>query len=70
MDAAKRFGLNLRIGRQLKRMTQEDLASQVYLDRAAISRIETGDRYPRLDRVLEFADVLDVQVRDLLHGVE
>lgn len=70
MDAAQRFGLNLRIGRQLKGMTQEELASKVYLNRTAISRMETGNRYPRLDRVLEFAEALDVPVGDLLHGVE
>jgi len=69
MDAAQRFGLNLRIARRLKGMTQEDLASQVYLDRCAISRMETGHRYPRLDRVLEFADALDVKPSELLHGV-
>jgi transcriptional regulator with XRE-family HTH domain len=70
MDAAQRFGLNLRIGRQLKGMTQEDLASRVYLDRCAISRMENGHRYPRLDRVVEFASVLGVTVPDLLHGIE
>jgi len=70
MDAAQRFGRNLYLARKAKQMTQEELASQVYLDRCAISRIETGQRYPRLDRVLEFAHALDVQVRDLLYGIE
>jgi transcriptional regulator with XRE-family HTH domain len=69
MDAAQRFGLNLRIGRQLKGMTQADLAARVYLDRCAISRIETGNRCPRLDRVLELAEALDVKPSELLHGV-
>jgi transcriptional regulator with XRE-family HTH domain len=69
MDAAQRFGLNLRIARRLKQMTQAELASQVYLDRCAISRMETGNRYPRLDHVLEFADALDVKPSVLLHGV-
>jgi transcriptional regulator with XRE-family HTH domain len=69
VDAAQRFGLNLRIGRRLKQMTQEELASQVYLDRCAISRMETGKRYPRLDHILEFAAALDVEVSALLHGV-
>lgn len=70
MDAAQRFGLNLRIARRLKGITQEELASRVYLDRCAISRMETGNRYPRLDRVLELAYALDIGVRDLLHGIE
>jgi transcriptional regulator with XRE-family HTH domain len=70
MDAAQRFGRNLYMARKAKQITQAELASQVYLDRCAISRMETGSRYPRLDRVLEFADALGVQVRDLLHGIE
>jgi transcriptional regulator with XRE-family HTH domain len=69
MDAAQRFGLNLRVARRLKQMTQAELASEVYLDRCAISRMETGKRYPRLDHVLEFADVLDVKPSALLHGI-
>jgi transcriptional regulator with XRE-family HTH domain len=69
VDAAQQFGRNLRLARKAKQMRQEDLASRVYLDRCAISRMETGHRYPRLDRVLEFADALDVRVRDLLYGI-
>lgn len=70
MDSAQRFGRNLALARKAKQMTQAELASQVYLDRCAISRMESGHRYPRLDHVLEFADALGVQVRDLLRGIE
>ncbi len=69
MDAAQQFGRNLRLARRAKQMRQEDLASKVYLNRTAISRMETGNRYPRLDRVLEFAEALDVRVGDLLYGI-
>ena len=69
MTPSKRFGLNLHTARRMKGMTQAQLASQVYLDRCAISRMETGHRYPRLDHVLEFADALGVKPRALLHGV-
>jgi transcriptional regulator with XRE-family HTH domain len=69
VSPARRFGLNLRIARRLKGITQEELASRVYLDRCAISRMETGNRYPRLDRVLELAEALDVKPSELLHGV-
>jgi len=69
MDAAQRFGHNLRLARRAKQMRQEDLASRVYLDRTAISKVETGNRYPRLDHIIEFADALDVRVRDLLYGI-
>jgi transcriptional regulator with XRE-family HTH domain len=69
VDAAQQFGRNLRLARRAKQMRQEDLASKVYLNRTAISRMETGHRYPRLDRVLEFAEALDVRVGDLLYGI-
>ena len=69
MEVAKRFGRNLRIARRLKGITQEELASQVSLDRCAISRMETGNRYPRLDHILEFAAALDVTPSALLRGV-
>lgn len=69
MEVARQFGRNLATARRLKGMTQAELASHVYPDRCAISRMETGHRYPRLDRVLEFADALDVEVRDLLNGI-
>jgi transcriptional regulator with XRE-family HTH domain len=70
VDAAQRFGRNLSKARRAKQITQEELASRVYLDRCAISRMENGHRYPRLDRVVEFADVLGVTVPDLLCGIE
>lgn len=69
MSPARRFGLNLRIARRLNGITQEELASRVYLDRCAISRMETGKRYPHLDHILEFAAALDVTPSALLHGV-
>jgi transcriptional regulator with XRE-family HTH domain len=69
MAPAEQFGRNLRMARKAKQVTQAELASRVYLDRATISKVETGSRYPRLDQILEFADALDVRVRDLLYGI-
>lgn len=69
MTVAERFGHNLHMARREARISQEDLAAQVFLDRAALSRIENGHRYPRLDHIVRLAEAIGVQVRDLLYGI-
>ncbi len=69
MTLAERFGHNLHMARREARISQEDFAAQVFLDRAAVSRIENGHRFPRLDHIVRMAEVLGVQVRDLLYGI-
>jgi transcriptional regulator with XRE-family HTH domain len=68
-EVARRFGLNLLLARREARMSQDDLAKQAFMDRAALSRIENGHRLPRLDHMVRVAEVLEVQIRDLLHGI-
>lgn len=46
----------LREQRKLKQMTQEELGKVFGVDRATISRYETGDRDPDPDLVKRFAD--------------
>ena len=67
---AKRFGRNLHVARWEARITQEDLAARVFIDRATLSRMENGHRLPRLDHIVRLADGIGVQVRDLLYGIE
>jgi len=69
-EVAKQFGRNLHIARWEARITQEDLAARVFIDRSALSRMENGHRLPRLDHVVRLAEVIGVQVRDLLYGIE
>jgi transcriptional regulator with XRE-family HTH domain len=70
MDVAKQFGLNLSALRQEAGFTQDRLAAEVFIDRASVSRYERGHCFPRLDHIVRLARVIDVQVRDLLHGIE
>jgi len=35
-----------------------------------VARWERGERLPRLDYVVNLADAVGVQVRDLLYGIE
>jgi transcriptional regulator with XRE-family HTH domain len=69
-EVARRFGLNLLLVRREARISQGELAAQVFMDRAALSRIENGHRLPRLDHIVRLAEALGVQVRDLLNGIE
>jgi len=70
MTVAERFGRNLYTARWEARFTQDEFAAQVFMNRAALSRLENGHRPPRLDDMVRLAEVLGVQVRDLLHGIE
>lgn len=69
-EVARRFGLNLLMVRREARISQGDLSAQVFIDRAALSRMENGHRCPRLDHIVRLAEATGVQVRDLLHGID
>jgi transcriptional regulator with XRE-family HTH domain len=70
MEAAKQFGRNLTALRREAGFTQDRLAVEVYMGRNMLSRLEQGHRLPRLDHIVLLARVIDVQVRDLLYGIE
>jgi transcriptional regulator with XRE-family HTH domain len=70
MDLAEKFGRNLYALRQEAGFTQDRLAAEVFVDRTSVSRYEQGHALPRLDHVVRLARVIDVQVRDLLRGIE
>lgn len=68
-DALKRFGANLRSARDAARMSQEALAHEAKLDRAAISIIERGTRAANLRTILKLARALRVPPASLLDGI-
>jgi transcriptional regulator with XRE-family HTH domain len=70
MTLAEQFGRNLHMARRDARITQTQLAAQVFMARAALSRMENGHRLPRLDHIVSLAEAIGVQVRDLLYGIE
>lgn len=67
---AAQFGSNLRWARQLAGISQERLALDAKVDRAAISVYENGGREPNLRTVFKLALKLDVRPASLLAGVE
>ena len=69
MEPAERFGCNLALLRREAGFTQDRLSAEVYMGRTHLSLLERGHRLPRLDHMVLLARVIDVQVRDLLHGI-
>ena len=70
MEPLAQFSENLRRLRLANGMTQEALSDATELDPGEISRLERGDRNPRLLTVVRIARGLDVTLPELLAGVE
>jgi transcriptional regulator with XRE-family HTH domain len=67
---AAQFGTNLKWARQRAGVSQERLALNAKVDRAAISVYENGGREPNLRTVLKLAYKLDIRPAALLAGIE
>jgi transcriptional regulator with XRE-family HTH domain len=65
-EQIRTFGGNLRRARQRAGFTQVQLSAAAPLDRAAISRLECGERAPDLPTLLRICDALGVEPADLL----
>jgi len=69
-EQIRAFGHNLRRARNSAGLTQAELSSfAAPLDRAAISRIECGERAPDLPTLLRVCAALDTQPAALLRGI-
>jgi transcriptional regulator with XRE-family HTH domain len=69
VSAAQRFGANVKRVRKEQKMTQEQLGLAAGLDAAVISRIEAGQREPRVKNIVRIAKALDTQPGDLFAGL-
>lgn len=67
---ATQFGVNLKWARRRADISQERLALDAKVDRAAISVYENGGREPNLRTVLKLALKLEVPPTSLLAGIE
>ena len=65
----KAIGKRIKSAREKKGLTQEQLAEQVNLSRMHISVIERGNKLPRLETLINIANVLDVSADILLQDV-
>lgn len=65
----KNLGLNIKIARIKKGVSQEQLAEMIDVSRTAISFIETARQNPTILKVIDIAKVLDVDINELTKGV-
>lgn len=66
MDVVELLGANVRRYRKLKRMTQEQLALDVGMERSYVSDLERGTRNPSVRALGRLAEVLEVEPSALL----
>lgn len=62
-------GLRIKETREIKGLTQEELAALVDLSPTHISVIERGQKVPKLDTFVAIANALDVSADSLLRDV-
>ena len=60
------LGANIKRSRKAAKITQESLAREIGVTKAAISRYESGLREPSLDQLIKIADTLQVSTFDLI----
>lgn len=65
----KAIGKRIKSAREKKGMTQEQLAERVNLSPMHISVIERGNKLPRLETLINIANILDVSADILLQDV-
>lgn len=65
-ELLKKFGLNVKIARLKKGLTQEQLADLMHIHLTYIARIETGKINMSLGKILELSKFLDVNINNLL----
>ena len=59
------FGKNLRLARRESGKTQDELAACLAVTRQSVSKWETGDGYPEIEKLIQIVTVLDVSLDEL-----
>ena len=62
-------GKNIRILRTRKKMTQDALAEKLFVSNQTVSNYETGKTRPDIDTLVKIADIMEVDVNVLIHGM-
>ncbi len=67
---AARFGDNLARERRRAALSQEELGVRASLHRTEVSLLERGTRLPRIDTAIKLAGALEVELAQLVEGIE
>lgn len=61
-------GKHIKKIRKEKNLTQDELAERLHCTRQTISNYETGKSEPGIEVLIELAEVLEVEINDLIYG--
>lgn len=64
-NLSAKIGTRIRILREAKNMTQQDLADLCNFDKADMSKIESGKANPTIKTLLKISQALEVKFSDL-----
>jgi transcriptional regulator with XRE-family HTH domain len=71
MKSSKQIlGDNIRLARQLKGLSQEELAELACLHRTYIGSVERGERNVSLENIVSISRALQLHPTNLLEGIE
>lgn len=68
-ERLKTLGLNIKVARIKKGVSQEELADLINTSRTTISMIETARQNPTILKVIDIAKVLDIDINELVKSV-
>jgi transcriptional regulator with XRE-family HTH domain len=68
-DIKRRFGQRLRVLRQARDLSQEELAFKAGLHRTYVSSTERGERNIALENIEKLAGALDIRVVELFRDL-
>ena len=63
------IGKNIKQLRQLKNMTQDELAEKLFVTRQTVSNYETGKSRPDIDMLTRMAETLETDPNTVLYGI-
>jgi len=63
----KFFNKNLKYLRTIKKISQQELADKLKIDRSTISKWETGDFEPTVGNVISIANIFGIPIADLVY---
>ena len=63
------IGKNIKLLRQMKNMTQDELAEKLFVTRQTVSNYEIGRTRPDIEMLTKMAEVLETDIHVLLYGM-
>lgn len=65
-----KFGKRIQELRKQRKLTQEDLADFINVDRSYMGFVERGERNPTLEKIIKIAKALNVSLVNLFEGID